>query len=283
MGITGAGLSRGLAAGTLPKVSWIVPAAHLSEHPAYVPPNGENITAKLIEALVDHPEMFAKTAFIMNYDENGGMLDYTPTLPPADTHEGNSTVSVAGEIKSYEPGDVENHGKHPIGLGLRAPAIIVSPRSRGGWVCSEVFDHVSTLRFLEARFGVKDENSSDWRRAVSGILPLPLTSKIPTTTGRSLTLPDTAGYLARVTRSANGVDLSIPEVQEPTSQDTQQRRAQPLPYELQANGCEDATDQFFIEFVNTGKSRSGISGLCPIRTSIPCPSQRRPSRRSAVS
>jgi phospholipase C len=33
---------------------------------------------------------------------------------------------------------------------------VISPWSRGGWVNSQVFDHTSVLRFLEARFGVKE-------------------------------------------------------------------------------------------------------------------------------
>ena len=40
----------------------------------------------------------------------------------------------------------------PYGLGVRVPMIVVSPWSKGGWVCSEVFDHTSLIRFLERRF-----------------------------------------------------------------------------------------------------------------------------------
>ena len=66
--------------------------------------------------------------------------------------------------------------KVPIGLGYRVPLIIASPWSRGGYVNSEVFDHTSTLQFLEkflsAKTGkpIKDPNISDWRRTVSGDL-----------------------------------------------------------------------------------------------------------------
>ena len=42
----------------------------------------------------------------------------------------------------------------PIGLGFRVPMLVVSPFSRGGYVCSDVLDHTSHLRFLETRFGV---------------------------------------------------------------------------------------------------------------------------------
>lgn len=37
-------------------------------------------------------------------------------------------------------------------------------------MCSDVFDHTSTLRFLETRFGVEVPNLSDWRRSATGDL-----------------------------------------------------------------------------------------------------------------
>ena len=58
----------------------------------------------------------------------------------------------------------------PIGLGFRVPMLVLSPFSRGGLVCSDVFDHTSTLRFLETRFGVEVPNLSSWRRSVTGDL-----------------------------------------------------------------------------------------------------------------
>ena len=67
------------------------------------------------------------------------------------------------------PGHV-SRGMQPIGLGPRVPMIIVSPWTQGGWVCSQVFDHTSVLRFLEVRFGVEEPNISAWRRAVCGDL-----------------------------------------------------------------------------------------------------------------
>jgi phospholipase C len=47
---------------------------------------------------------------------------------------------------------------------------VISPFSRGGLVCSKVFDHTSLLRFLERRFGPEVPNLSRWRRRVTGDL-----------------------------------------------------------------------------------------------------------------
>ncbi len=48
--------------------------------------------------------------------------------------------------------------------------LVVSPWSKGGYVCSETFDHTSIIRFMENRFGVREPNISPWRRAVCGDL-----------------------------------------------------------------------------------------------------------------
>jgi len=40
----------------------------------------------------------------------------------------------------------------PTAWGCASPTIIVSPWTRGGWVNSQLFDHASLIRFLEARF-----------------------------------------------------------------------------------------------------------------------------------
>ncbi len=67
-------------------------------------------------------------------------------------------------------------GPGPIGMGFRVPMIIASPWSRGGWVNSQLFDHTSTLMFLEHfvhnKYGktVKEENISAWRRSICGDL-----------------------------------------------------------------------------------------------------------------
>ena len=37
-------------------------------------------------------------------------------------------------------------------------------------MCSKTFDHTSTLRFLETRFGVEVPNLSKWRRETTGDL-----------------------------------------------------------------------------------------------------------------
>ena len=242
-----------VASGKLPQVSWIVTAAALSEHPSHTPADGENVCARLIEALTDHPEVFAKTVFIINYDEAGGMYDHMlPPSPPANETQGCSGVSVVGEFKDYgdEPGN-PNKGLQPLGLGIRVPAMVISPWSRGGYVCSEVFDHVSTIKFMEKRFGVMEPNISDWRRAISGDLTSAFDFKTPNADLTKLNLPSTDDYKARLAHAASQPSLKIPEIQTAGGQPTIQRPARALPYAINANARQVKRD-LFIDLANTG-------------------------------
>lgn len=141
-----------LEIGNLPHVTWIIAHAEDCEHPDYLPAAGANFTRKILEALWKNPAVWARTAFILIYDENDGLFDHVdPPTPPPGT-----------------PGEYVNG--LPVGLGFRVPCLVVSPFSRGGYVCHETFDHTSILRLLEARFGVEVPNLSAWRRATCGDL-----------------------------------------------------------------------------------------------------------------
>ncbi|HEX4263067.1 MAG TPA: alkaline phosphatase family protein [Verrucomicrobiae bacterium] len=136
----------------LPAVSWIIPTSYQSEHPDYMPAAGAAFVASKIDAIAANPEVWAKTAFILNYDENDGLFDHVaPPVPPPGT-----------------PGEFVKGV--PIGAGFRVPCIIASPWTAGGWVCSELFDHTSILQFLEKFTGVKEPNITDWRRSTFGDL-----------------------------------------------------------------------------------------------------------------
>src|SRR5262249_19276704 len=114
----------------------------------------------------------------------------------------------------------------PIGLGPRVPMLIVSPWSRGGHVCSEVFDHTSVIRFLEILTGVAEPNISAWRRQVCG----DLTSPFDFTT-IALCMP--ALPAAAVSHAAACRTPTVPQ-QDALSQEHGQRPARALPYQPNA-------------------------------------------------
>jgi len=151
-------------AGKLPAVSWIMPTLTASEHPDYRPADGAKFIADTVNAIAANPDMWAKTVFILNYDENDGLFDHVvPPLPP-----------------SGEPDEFV--GGAPIGGGYRVPCVIVSPWTAGGWVATEHFDHTSVLRFLEWFTGVQEPNISAWRRRTFGDLTSALRLNQPAST-----------------------------------------------------------------------------------------------------
>jgi phospholipase C len=248
-----AAFRRDIKAGTLPQISWIVTAEALSEHPQAEPSKGENVTANLVAALVDNPEVFAKTAFILCYDEAGGFYDHAPPpVPPVGAYRGHSTVSVSGETKDYAGTGKADEAQHPIGLGIRTPTVIVSPWTRGGNVCSELFDHTSILQFMEKRFGVREPNISAWRRSVCG----DLTSAFDFTGGTRTEvppLPSTADFQARVARSAAGTANAIPARQAPTVQMAGQRPHRAVPYRIFTEGRINKEGRFALLLRNEGR------------------------------
>jgi phospholipase C len=169
---------------SLPQVSWITPPNGYDEHPPSAPALGMWLSHNVISALVSNPSVWSKTVLFIMYDENDGFFDHVapPTAPPG----------TPGEYLTSDPLPLHAYGiKGPIGLGFRVPMLVVSPFSRGGYVCSDTFDHTSQMRFLETRFGVTAPNISAWRRSVTGDLTSTLHVTTPDTSVPDL--PATAG------------------------------------------------------------------------------------------
>jgi len=162
----------------LPTVSWIIPTSYQSEHPDYMPAAGADFIASKINAIASNPDVFAKTVFVLIYDENDGFFDHVaPPTPPAGT---------AGEFITVDK------VSDPIGLGFRVPCIIVSPWTAGGFVCHDTFDHTSVIRLLELVTGVTNPNISQWRRQAVGDFTSAL-GAVPN--GRFPRLPGTTAQL----------------------------------------------------------------------------------------
>ncbi len=102
-----------VSSGSLPSVSWIIPPLGFDEHPSSASANGMWFTSLLLDALTSNPNVWAKTAFFLMYDENDGWFDHVPPpTPPAGT---------AGEYLTASPPTI----------GDRIPARSASPARSG--------------------------------------------------------------------------------------------------------------------------------------------------------
>jgi phospholipase C len=158
--------------GKLPTVSWLVAPQRFSDHTSS-PLYGTWYVSEALDILTKNPEVWKKTIFIINYDENDGYYDHIPPfVAPKPNTLARGKVSAGIDTAS----DYEANEGSPIGLGYRVPMIVASPWSRGGYVNSQIFDHTSTLMFLEKLLNKKtgkqlhSEQISTWRRAVCGDL-----------------------------------------------------------------------------------------------------------------
>jgi phospholipase C len=239
--------------GALPQVSWIVAPEAYSEHPNWAPDFGAWYVSQFLDLLASNPDVWSKTVLFLNYDEEGGFFDHkVPPTPPATPDQGGSTVSVVNEIY---PGNAD-HPSGPYGLGMRVPLLVVSPWSKGGWVNSQVFDHTSLIRFLEARFanGNKDlieTNITPWRRAVVGDLTSAFDFKTPNAHWPSL--PDTSGFKPTDTLRHPDLDVVAPTNQALPVQERGVRPSRALPYELNVHSVVDSDQRTVrITFGNSG-------------------------------
>ncbi|MFH8685899.1 phosphocholine-specific phospholipase C [Streptomyces anulatus] len=237
--------AKDVAAGTLPAVSYLVPSAIDSEHPSTSSPvHSATIVYKILDALGKHPDVWRHTAVLINYDENDGFFDHVP--PP---------------VAPPEVADEQWEGR-PTGLGIRVPLLVVSPWTVGGYVCSEVFDHTSVIRFLERWTGVREPNISDWRRRVTG----DLTSAFDFTRARRQPAVEQPGAIPPI---SGRWQPKPPAVQQLPAQEPGARPARPLPYQPDARARRSG-DTLRVELANTGRSSAHFA-LYPYAGEFPAP------------
>lgn len=261
----------------LPTVTWLVAPSNFSDHPGS-PWYGAWYISEVLDILTKNPEVWKKTIFILNYDENDGYFDHVaPYVPPRmdkpesgkvsdgiDTRVEHVTRAQIDSLPEKERGRSES----PIGLGFRVPMVIASPWTRGGWVNSEIFDHTSCLQFLETflnkKYGknIKETNISDWRRTICG----DLTSAFRPYNGEKINYPTRLNRNETIQSIYNAKFKELPQNfkqltdaevkavnEEPPKykpfprQEKGQRRSCALPYSIDVNGkLNPAGDSFEI-------------------------------------
>jgi phospholipase C len=139
-----------VATGSLPAVSWIVTTSSTERAPVD-PLLGQREVRNVVNAL-GGSSAWPSSAFLLSYDSPGGWYDHV--APP--TEQG-------------------------AALGLRVPALLISPYATPGLVDHAQFDSASVLRFIETNWSVapltsRDAGATDLGAAMSfGRAPHPAT------------------------------------------------------------------------------------------------------------
>ena len=129
--------------GNLPDYSFIEPnySDHDSDsgeevandqHPDHNVQEGERFIASVYNAIKQNPNLWQSTALLIVYDEHGGIYDHVvppPCKPDQFTASANDTGT--GMPFAFDR------------LGVRVPAILISPWIPKGTVVNRVFDHAS--------------------------------------------------------------------------------------------------------------------------------------------
>ncbi|MCL8013621.1 phosphocholine-specific phospholipase C [Streptomyces sp. AS02] len=258
-------LKADVKAGKLPKISWIAAPEAFSEHSNWPSNYGAWYIAQVLDALTSNPEVWSKTALFITFDENDGFFDHVvPPLPPKDASRGKSTVDVSLDL--YK-GD-SNRPSGPYGLGPRVPMLVVSPWSKGGYVCSETLDHTSILRFMERRFGVRETNISPWRRAICG----DLTSAFDFSRkdSRPAPLPETDEYEPQDRERHPDYKPTPPADPDMPKQERGLRPSRPLKYAPYVDGSVDAAaGKFTLAFASGAKAGAAFHVTSGNRTDGP--------------
>jgi phospholipase C len=131
------------ANGNLPEYSFVEPNYNdhdtdggeeiaSDQHPDHDVQAGELLIAEVYMAIKRNPKLWASTALLIVYDEHGGIYDHVP--PPdctADKFESSEIDPGTGKAFKFDR------------LGVRVPAILVSPWIPAATVENRVFDHAS--------------------------------------------------------------------------------------------------------------------------------------------
>lgn len=102
------------------------------QHPDHDVRAGEQFIATVYNAIHDNPNLWPNTAILLVYDEHGGIFDHVP--PPACTPDG--FVAQPSATGTPDPFHFDR-------LGVRVPAVLISPWIAPGTVINEVFEHAS--------------------------------------------------------------------------------------------------------------------------------------------
>ena len=102
---------------------------------------GDRLLKTIYETIRNSP-LWDNSVLIVTYDEHGGFYDHVP--PPQAVAPGDAIT---------DPGNNTNNFDFKQ-LGVRVPAVIISPLIPKGLIDSTIYDHTSVLATVESIFGL---------------------------------------------------------------------------------------------------------------------------------
>lgn len=121
--------------GKLQSVSWVIPDENDSDHPGTDSDTGPSWVASVVNA-IGQSSYWKSTAIVIVWDDWGGLYD-----------------NLAPPQKGYG------------GLGLRVPAIVVSPYAKPGHISKTQYEFGSILHYIESNWDLGSLGTSDKRAA----------------------------------------------------------------------------------------------------------------------
>jgi phospholipase C len=121
------------ANGALASVTFVIPDAQWSDHPAIPSSYGPSWVGDVVNE-IGQSKYWKDTVIVVMWDDWGGFYDNAP--PP--------------QLDS-------------VGLGMRMPVLIVSPYARRGYVSHTQYEYGSILKFIEQAFNLPSLHSTDDR------------------------------------------------------------------------------------------------------------------------
>jgi phospholipase C len=162
------------------------------DHPPTAIGGGQAFVRDIYETLIGNPERWAKTLFIVTYDEHGGFFDHVAPLP----------ITTRIRDKTFRT------------TGPRVPALLVSPHVGRGTVFSGTLDHTAILELLAERFtpghgyslAVNERLGQNvLGRLADALRPTPRTGKPPSMGDPVETKAAVPDETAGATRTVNGL------------------------------------------------------------------------------
>ena len=157
IGVPNSDFDNDLKNGTLPQVVQIEPASNagLDEHPTNndLAPSRTQWGAAYVASIVNSvmaSSYWKDSAFILTYDEGGGLYDHVSPaaavipdgIPPKDLFAGDICTQTTGPTCNFRF------------TGYRVPLLVISPFTKKNYVSHTPADFTAILKLIEARFGL---------------------------------------------------------------------------------------------------------------------------------